>query len=342
MAYIVGEIQYTGGKPDGKKALLLCVLQVLSDYSDENHPMTIAAIKKKLKTDYDMEANRNTISRNISLLRDLNFDISTYDENHGGAYLCTRVFDDMELQWLIDDVLNSKYLTEKDAGDLIKKLKKLSNKHFKSHPGHINALREWPHQKNKTFSFNMDRLEEALENTWRVRFIYNCMDCDGELHPLGEEAYEVLPLQMFCTNSQYYLIAYHYRRKAPWHFRLDRMTNFDLLEQDIEGDKAIKKEHSFNPVLYARQHPHMYAGTPEHVVFRMPRRLAGAVYDSFGEAADMRAVDEEYMQVRVHVATEGMRYFALQYGPNCEVLEPLSLRAQIQEDIQKMAEMYAK
>ncbi|SCY30693.1 WYL domain-containing protein [Lachnospiraceae bacterium XPB1003] len=36
----------------------------------------------------------------------------------------------------------------------------------------------------------------------------------------------------------------------------------------------------------------------------------------------------------------GMRYWALQYGPYVEVLEPESLRIQLSEDIRNMSEKY--
>ena len=85
----------------------------------------------------------------------------------------------------------------------------------------------------------------------------------------------------------------------------------------------------------------MYGGVPEPITMKMPRRLAGAVMDTFGPAALMRPLDEEYMQVRVTAAPEGMRFFALQYGPSCEVLSPQSLRDIIKQDIMGMVEKYS-
>ena len=52
------------------------------------------------------------------------------------------------------------------------------------------------------------------------------------------------------------------------------------------------------------------------------------------------ALDEEYMQVRVTAVPEGMRFFALQYGPNCEVLSPQRLRDIIKNDINEMCKKY--
>lgn len=340
MAYITGEIGYTGAKLDGKKALPLCILQVLMDCSDEDHPMTSGEIIHRLSEDYGIEVNRNTVSRNIAMLRDLNFEISLYEENHKGAYLETREFDNMEIRWLIDGVLNSKYLTEKYADDLIIKLKKLGSKHFRSGMDHVSALREWPHQNNQSFSDNMQKLDQAIENCRRVRFTYNQMDCDGKLHPLKNGTREVLPLRMFCTNFQYYLVAHEYGGYDLTHLRLDRITGIAVLDKEKGDDRKLRERLDIDAVRYASEHPHMYGGNSVPITLKMPRSMAGAVCDTFGAAASMTAIDREFMRVRVKAAVEGMRFFALQYGPNCEVLEPIELREQVKADIKNMMERY--
>ena len=70
-----------GGSIGGRSALPLCILQVLEDYSDEEHPLNSGAIIQKLQDDYGMTASRNAVGRNISLLCELGWDISTYEEN---------------------------------------------------------------------------------------------------------------------------------------------------------------------------------------------------------------------------------------------------------------------
>ena len=48
-----------GGSIGGRSALPLCILQVLKDYSDEEHPLTSGAIIQKLEADYGLSAARN-------------------------------------------------------------------------------------------------------------------------------------------------------------------------------------------------------------------------------------------------------------------------------------------
>ena len=70
-----------GGSVGGRSALPLCILEILKNYSDEEHPLTSGEIIKKLKADYGLSAARNAVERNLSLLCELGWDISTYEEN---------------------------------------------------------------------------------------------------------------------------------------------------------------------------------------------------------------------------------------------------------------------
>lgn len=330
---------YTGAPIDGKKALLLCILQILLDQSDENHPLTSGMIIDALRDEYGLQANRNTIGRSLQMLQMLGYEISLYEDNHRGAYIEERAFEDMELRWLIDGVLNSKYMTENYAARLIDKLKRQANHHFRSSMDHVTALRDLPHQNSPVFSLNMELLDEALENSRRVCFCYNRMDADSQLHPL-EKRYCVLPVGMFCVSSKYYLVAREPDKEMLLHFRVDRIT--DIASEDAVHPEDVNtlKRQPFDPVRYAMEHPHMYGGEVERVVMRMPRWLAGAVLDAFGKAAEMRPLDDTMMEVRVRAAVEGMRFFALQYGVHCEVMEPKKLRNQVKDDLKTMMERY--
>jgi hypothetical protein len=146
----------------GKKALPLCILQILKDYSDSDHPLTYKDIIRKLQQDYGVEATRNTIGPNLSLLCEIGYDISTYEENAKGAYLATREFDDMELRVLIDSVLISKYIPANDAKHLVEKLEGLSNVQFRGRMKHLYTLNQGRHQRNREFFYSLSIIDEAI------------------------------------------------------------------------------------------------------------------------------------------------------------------------------------
>ena len=58
---------------------MLCILNVLREHSDENHPLTQAQIIKKIEHKYGLELERKSIGANIESLIDFGFDIIKTD-----------------------------------------------------------------------------------------------------------------------------------------------------------------------------------------------------------------------------------------------------------------------
>lgn len=62
-----------------KNVLILNILQILKDHSDVRHRLTQNDIINLLKTTYDMDVERKSITRNIDNLIEAGYDIG-YDE----------------------------------------------------------------------------------------------------------------------------------------------------------------------------------------------------------------------------------------------------------------------
>ena len=224
-----------GGSVGGRNALPICILQVLRDYSDEEHPLTSGAIIQKLQDDYGMTASRNAVGRNISLLCELGWDISTYEENGRGAYLRNREFSNVELRVLIDSVLSSRYIPQEDARSLIEKLADQANRYFRGRLRHVHSLPLWPHHRNRAFFENLECIEEAIKDRRQLRFILNSIDVKGVLIPKGKRFYVVHPFAMICTNGQYYLVGCYDGCSNLTHYRIDRMTEVEVLDEEEQS-----------------------------------------------------------------------------------------------------------
>lgn len=107
---------YTTGN---KKMLNMLILEILREYSDQEHRLTQQEIIRLLKSDYGMDCDRRSVKNNVEYLKELGYEISM---EHGYCLL-EREFDEAELRMLIDSVLFSEDLTQKQAETLIKKLK---------------------------------------------------------------------------------------------------------------------------------------------------------------------------------------------------------------------------
>ena len=185
-----------------KKLALLRILQILKEYSDAEHPLKQEDIANYLVRDYGIEIERKAIGRNLSLLKEADFDIIS---TRNGCYLDKRDFEDSELKLLIDSVLCSKHIAPHHSKQLIEKLSKLSNKYFKSHIKNIYSVNDWNKTQNCDLFLNIELVDEAIEKEKQLTFSYNKFGEDKKLHKSA--THFASPYQMILHNQHYYLMA---------------------------------------------------------------------------------------------------------------------------------------
>lgn len=321
----------------GKKASTLCILKILQEHASAEHPLTQNEIIRRLADDYGVEIARNAVGRSLSQLKELGYDIQTVS---GGSYYVPD-FDDVELLVLMDSVLTSRYIPASDAQRLVDKLAALSNKYFRKKLPHVYRAADWPHQRNRQFFLNLELIGEAVKERRQLKFQYNRMGADGQLHPARGTLDCVHPFELVCSNAQYYLIAGYRGYDSLRHYRVDRMTEIEMLASPARPIAEITGfEKGFDLLEYCRMHSFMYGGEPERVVLLMPQANAGDVTDAFGGAASMEPIDENTMKVTVRAAASGMRFFALQFAGVCEVIEPKHLREALLQDVKALMKKY--
>lgn len=321
-----------------KKMLNMLILDILKEYSDADHRLTQQEIIRLLKSNYDMECDRRSVKNNVLYLKELGCEISMDD----GYYLVEREFEDAELRMLIDSVLFSKQLTQKQAKDLIEKLRKQGNRYFPAKVSHISNLPDLQHADNKQLMYALDAVNDAITEKKKISFIYNSYGTDFQLHPRREEPYIVSPYQMVANNGHFYLIANYDKYDNISHYRLDKMTCVKILDEKVKPQKAIKDfSQGFSLPKHMAEHIYMFSGPSVRVKLLAPADMMNELIDWLGKDFIVRKTDnDEKIIITLNCNEESMFYWALQYGPYVEVLEPESLRSRIAESVKKMAKKY--
>ncbi|HBZ52325.1 MAG TPA: WYL domain-containing protein [Eubacterium sp.] len=324
---------------ESKSLALIRVLDILKDYTDCDHPLTQEMILEKLDDQYGICVERKTIGRCISLLKEAGFDIQS---GRKGCYMFCRDFEDAELNMLIDGVLCSKYIPANQSEDLIKRICRLSNKHFRSHIKHIRSVNELDKTDNQALFINIEKIDEAIEKKCVISYNYNKYGVDKKLHKSEHSPFEVSPYCMLIHNQRYYLMAYHEKWNSMVFHRLDRITELELLEADAYPLKKVsgyEKGIDYEKLSGAR--PYMYSDEPEHVVLIADVKIIDQIIDWFGKGIDISKPDEEAMvKISMDVSLLAMKYWALQYVDSVEVVEPVKLRESIVESLNKGLEKY--
>ncbi len=320
-----------------KKMLNMLILEILRQYSDENHALTQQEIIRLLKQNYDMECDRRSVKNNVQYLKELGYDISM----EKGYKLLSREFDDAELRILIDSVLFSKSISTRQAKELIAKIRGLASNYFNAKVSHVCNLPELQRTANKQAMYSLDTINDAIADKKQISFIYNCMGTDFKLHPRREEPYIVNPYQIVANNGRFYLIANYDKYDNVAHFRIDKMTDVKMLSSKIKPMKQVRGlENGLNLPKHMAEHIYMFSGDSDIVVIKTTPDMMSELVDWFGNDFNVTKNDDETINARIKCNLSAMRYWALQYGPYMEILKPEVLRNALKEDIKGMAEKY--
>ena len=320
-----------------KKLALLRIWQILREESDYDHPMTQADIAGKLEREYGIVIERKAVSRNISMLREAGVEV---EQGQRGVYLDRRDFEDAELRMLIDGVLSSKHITAKHSKELIERLCGQSNKYFKPHIRNVYSVNDWSKTENQALFYNIEVIDQAIEQGVMVSYNYNKYGADKKLHSSSYQ--RVSPYQMILHNQRYYLMAYNeYFGNMVFH-RLDHITNIKLRpEHPSVPIRTVKGyERGIDYKELASTMPYLFTDKPERVTFVAENGIIDQIIEWFGKDVRILKKDDAHVEVSLTASLQAMEYWALQFIEHVEVTAPEELRERIRKTLEEGIRKY--
>lgn len=343
-----------------KKTLILCILDILRRYSDEDHRLSQKDIADILRTEYGMSVDRKSIRRNLLGLMESGYEIE-YSESIRmvpnrktgepeesyiwSDFYLVRDFTDSELRLLIDGLLFSKHIPYSQCKELVGKLEKLSNVYFRSRTKYIHTLPDSV-PPNKQLFYTIEVLDEAISHKKQVAFHYTSFGIDKKRHARlnsdgTEKEYVVSPYQIAAANGRYYLISCTEPHDNVSHYRMDRITDIRLLGTPVRADEKVRGlEHGLDLPKHMAEHIYMFSGESEPVSFRMKKHLINDVIDWFGTDISFTDESEDEVTAKVVVNRKAMRLWAIQYAPYVTVLMPNDLAEDIEQALRQALEQY--
>lgn len=339
-----------------KKLSLFNTLEILKKYSDEDHRLTQAELLEYLKKDYDMEVDRRTVKSNLMDLIELGYEIESQEttrmirnEKTGeveestimSSFYLVRDFSNPELRLLIDSLLFSKHLPYSQCKDLVEKLEGLSNKYFRASMNYISTMPE-DKTNNQQIFYNIDVLDEAISKGKKVSFKYLDYGTDKKQHPKldkdgKERVYVVSPYQMVAKEGKYYLICNYDYYDDVSNYRVDRITDIEILEAKAKPFEELKWSNGQRLDLaeYMKKHVYMYSSADSQITFRIVKPMISDIIDMFGKDVQFFDETEDTVCVKAKVNEAAMIQFAQSYAPDVEILKPVELREKVKERLRK-------
>ena len=160
-------------------------------------------------------------------------------------------------------------------------------------------------------------------------------------YPRREEPYIVNPYQIVANNGRYYLIGNYEKYDNVSHYRIDRMTSVCMLDERRKPVSQVTDfKNGFSLPKHMAEHIYMFSGKSVNVRMVTKKDMMDELVDWFGKDFKIRKTFEDEMLIDVKCNEAAMRFWALQYGPYVEVLEPATLRETIKESVHGMWEKY--
>lgn len=356
-------------KFNDRRLLQIDLLEILQKYSNENHRLIQQDIIDILKSEYGYEkVRRQTVKDNLVKL------ISHYDSTDsciGYEDMKTRDFTDedgaldeaiiytdfyykngftnSELLLIIDSILFSKQISQKDREQLIEKLEGLSDKNFNSRMGHISSMAD-DNSFDKELFENIKKIDQAITESKQLSFKYTTYNVKGneiflEAKKKSENEireYIINPYYMAVANGRYYLICNNDSYDNLSNYRIDKISDIKKTNKKRKPTRDVQgMGGNFDLNKYMKERIYMFGGESEDIKLSFSLEDLDEMIDWFGinniiiqDKTDNRII------ARVKVNRMSMKKWALRYALHVRVLSPLDLVEEIKEDIQKSMRNY--
>ena len=321
-----------------RKLYILYLLEILQKYTDKDHPLTQRELAEIMERDYGESCERKAITRNLSNLQDMGYDVIHSERK--GYYLGERTFEESELRLLIDSVLASRHIPAAQAKQLTDKLISQSSIYFKKQMRHVHNIERMEHEDETDLFHTIEQISRAIEDKKKVSFFYNKYGADKKLHHTTASRQLVNPYQIVVANGRYYLIGNVDKYSNVTHFRIEKITEAEVTDQRVKPQQEVDElKNGLDLPTHMAEHLYMFSGKSSWITLKVEKWGINDIIDWLGRDVEITEKEDHFL-VRFKANEQAIGYWAVQFGGSVEVLEPESLRNQVRERVEKIYEKY--
>lgn len=322
-------------KGANQKKKLFYILELLTQESDEIHPVTTERIIEYLAGN-GISAERKSIYDDAHALQELGYDVISCGRR--GYYLGAREFELAELKLLVDAVQSSKFLTERKSNQLIKKLSRFCSRFEAGKLQRQVHVFDRVKTMNESVLYLVDTIHEAIAGNRMISFQYMKWNGEKKLVSRHEgKRYLVSPYMLMWEEENYYLVAYDEVAGGRRYYRVDKMAKIKIEETTRTHKEEFAKE---NAALLSKKTFGMYDGKEERVRISFEEPLLNVVLDRFGTEVILISKGEHKYEASVDVQVS-QQFFGWVCGVSgVKICEPEWVAEQYKEHLLKQSEWY--
>jgi len=320
-----------------KNGNVLYILNILKKYSDEDHILSAKDITKLIKEEYDVDNDDRTIRRNLSLLKEkFGYDISTKKENKKGYYLIKDYYSDFdigEIRTIIDTISFAPYITKEKSRRIIGKCMDLLNNYEVDKLDDYKIVSDRIKTLNDEVINNIEDIYDAIYNNKKITFTYNHYVLDSNklvFKPTSNEKRIVSPYKIINSIQEFYLIGVKKGEDKLKTYRIDRMTNLKVLDEELNNNIDKKEIQEFIDSQIS-----MFGGKPINITIKCDNSMLDNVVELLGRDLNYKIYDDKHFKVDISVNEEAFINWYLRNLGKIEVLKPLTLKEKINNKLKE-------
>ena len=196
---------------------------------------------------------------------------------------------------------------------------------------------------------NLLVIQQAIQERRKISFFFNAYRRDQKLHPVRTVRDVLSPYFTAASGGRYYLLACRDGQTAMSIWRIDLMTELEILKKRVVDRGLVRGLPSQWTEEFQLSHLNMAYDEPVSVLLRIVRGETGGpinytfLHDWFGDTFRVVGAEEgppAAELVRVRCSPFAMVNWALQYSDRVEVLEPAGVREDILQKIRALNRKY--
>ena len=329
------------GAVNPQKIKLLKLYEILRQHTDEDRPLSTNQLCAMLETE-GITCDRRTLAEDIDILNANGFEVLRRRTRYAMLfYIVDRRFDLAEVKILIDAIQAASFITPQKTKELTEKVASLAGSHMANVlTGNLVTFNTRKHT-NEAIYYAVDTLERALQQKQKASFQYFDLDENGNrILRKKRKRYIVNPVGLVYHEDNYYLVTYHEIHEATVNYRVDRMTDVRIEDEQV-AERAIALSGELG--TYTERVFKMFNGPEATVELQFERKLIDAVHDKFGEDIEIIACKRNFCRVKVNVLVSPVFFgWCFQFGKSMKILSPDSVVDEMKAHARAVAGMYRK
>ncbi len=325
-----------------QKIKLLYLADILRQYSDEQHPLTAAALCAHLQS-YGISAERKSVYADIRTLEEYGMDIIKTKVPSAGFFVAGREFEVPEIYLLCDAVQSAGVITHSKTRELVEKLGTLLSCHQAKDLKKRVFIDTRAKCDNEEIYYNIDILNRAIDGGKKVSLCYRNKHLSEGKIVYTTKTHTISPYALLWENDHYYLVGNNEKYHNLMHLRLDRMKTVTILDQPVRPfTQVCEYTDYFDVADYQKKTFSMFGGELCNIELCCKEQLLDQVTDKFGENILFRrnsSAGTFTFSVNARIS-DGLVGWILQFGADMEVKAPAALREKIAARITALQAVY--